>query len=221
MVDFHLQHVIHILKAIGLEVNFSYQSSLLDHPTRRQNCIMHKIWHHVRWGWRGEGTLRRRSQEPCRPGWQLLQVCVWQNNNRDDYNEDDGDEYEHTLLDQMMITMMRWNLIAWLTAATQSAASPGESARKTNDDFWKRNLFQSGPKSGWEFWNISVLKNCLKWFQTFWLKGLVLVIKNRLNEWEPHLIRRKYLKTPEIFVRNDFGVRVLREILHKFGIKTI
>ena len=52
--------------------------------------------------------MRRRSQEPCRPGWQLLQVCVWQNNNRDDYNEDDGDEYEHTLLDQMMTTMMRW-----------------------------------------------------------------------------------------------------------------
>ena len=51
--------------------------------------------------------MRRRSQEPCRPGWQLLQVCVWQNNNHDDYNEDDGDEYEHTLLDQMM-TMMRW-----------------------------------------------------------------------------------------------------------------
>ena len=52
--------------------------------------------------------MRRRSQEPCRPGWQLLQVCVWQNNNHDDYNEDDGDEYEHTLLDQMMTTMMRW-----------------------------------------------------------------------------------------------------------------
>ena len=52
--------------------------------------------------------MRRRSQEPCQPGWQLLQVCVWQNNNHDDYNEDDGDEYEHTLLDQMMTTMMRW-----------------------------------------------------------------------------------------------------------------
>ena len=52
--------------------------------------------------------MRHRSQEPCRPGWQLLQVCVWQNNNHDDYNEDDGDEYEHTLLDQMMTTMMRW-----------------------------------------------------------------------------------------------------------------
>ena len=36
-VDFHLKHVIHILKAIGPEVNFSYQSSLLEHPTRRQN----------------------------------------------------------------------------------------------------------------------------------------------------------------------------------------
>ena len=37
MVDFHLKHVIHILKAIVPEVNLSYQSSLLEHPTRRQN----------------------------------------------------------------------------------------------------------------------------------------------------------------------------------------
>ena len=36
-VDFHLQHVIQILKAIGPEANLSYQSSLLKHPTRRQN----------------------------------------------------------------------------------------------------------------------------------------------------------------------------------------
>ena len=36
-VDFHLQHVLQILKAIGPEVNLSYQSSLLKHPTRRQN----------------------------------------------------------------------------------------------------------------------------------------------------------------------------------------
>ena len=36
-VDFHLQHALQILKAIGPEVNLSYQSSLLKHPTRRQN----------------------------------------------------------------------------------------------------------------------------------------------------------------------------------------
>ena len=36
-VDFHLLHVIHLLKAIGPEVNLSYQSSLLKYPTRRQN----------------------------------------------------------------------------------------------------------------------------------------------------------------------------------------
>ena len=36
-VDFHLWHVLQILKAIGPEVNLSYQSSLLKHPTRRQN----------------------------------------------------------------------------------------------------------------------------------------------------------------------------------------
>ena len=37
MVDFHLQHALQILKAIGPEVNLSYQSSLLNNPTRRQN----------------------------------------------------------------------------------------------------------------------------------------------------------------------------------------
>ena len=31
------EHVLQILKAIGPEVNLSYQSSLLTHPTRRQN----------------------------------------------------------------------------------------------------------------------------------------------------------------------------------------
>ena len=36
-VDFHLYHVLQIMKAIGPEVNLSYQSSLLKHPTRRQN----------------------------------------------------------------------------------------------------------------------------------------------------------------------------------------
>merc|ERR1711973_202842 len=36
-VDFHLYHALQILKAIGPEVNLSYQSSLLKHPTRRQN----------------------------------------------------------------------------------------------------------------------------------------------------------------------------------------
>ena len=36
-VDFNLYHVLQILKAIGPEVNLSYQSSLLKHPTRRQN----------------------------------------------------------------------------------------------------------------------------------------------------------------------------------------
>ena len=36
-VDFHLWHALQILKAIGPEVNLSYQWSLLKHPTRRQN----------------------------------------------------------------------------------------------------------------------------------------------------------------------------------------
>ena len=36
-VDFNLYHVLQILKAIGPEVNLSYQSSLLKHPSRRQN----------------------------------------------------------------------------------------------------------------------------------------------------------------------------------------
>ena len=35
-VDFNLYHVLQILKAIGPEVNLSYQSSSLKHPTRRQ-----------------------------------------------------------------------------------------------------------------------------------------------------------------------------------------
>ena len=36
-VDFHLKHVLQILKAIGPEVNLSYQSSLSKPPTSRQN----------------------------------------------------------------------------------------------------------------------------------------------------------------------------------------
>ena len=70
---------------------------------------MRKGW---RWGWRGEGTLRRRSQEPCRPGWQLLQVCVWQNNHHDDFYQwlywgERWRIWSHTLIDQMT-RMMRW-----------------------------------------------------------------------------------------------------------------
>ena len=37
--DFHLEHVLQILKAIGPEVNLSYQSSLLKPPTSRQNFV--------------------------------------------------------------------------------------------------------------------------------------------------------------------------------------
>ena len=36
-VDFNLYHVLQILKAIGPEVNLSYQSSLSKPPTSRQN----------------------------------------------------------------------------------------------------------------------------------------------------------------------------------------
>ena len=55
-VDFNLQHVLQILKAIGPEVNVSYQSSLLKHPTRRQNfanMLQPHCAHHL--------TLRPRS----------------------------------------------------------------------------------------------------------------------------------------------------------------
>ena len=37
MVDFNLYHILQILKAIGPEVNLSYQSSLSKPPTSRQN----------------------------------------------------------------------------------------------------------------------------------------------------------------------------------------
>ena len=36
MVDFHLQHVIHIWKAMTLSYNLAYQEFILVHPTSRQ-----------------------------------------------------------------------------------------------------------------------------------------------------------------------------------------
>ena len=49
-VDLRLQHVIHIWKAYASAVNFSYQETILWHPTRRQifagkkDSIFYNIW---------------------------------------------------------------------------------------------------------------------------------------------------------------------------------